>query len=328
MTALAISFDDILDAHARIGSLARRTPVLTSATADRLSGAQVFFKCENFQRTGAFKFRGACNALSLFSAQQRARGVIAFSGGNHAQGIALSARLLGMPALIAMPHGAPACKIAATRAYGAEILMYDRYRDDREAIARRVADERGMTLIPSFDHPHVMAGQGTAVKELIEEAGVLDVVVLPLGGGGLLSGGATPAKAMLPACRVIGVEPAAGDDGRRSLQSGSLVTIAIPDTIADGAQAVHLGHHTFPVIRSLVDEIVTVDDAALVQAMRFFAAIMKIVVEPTACLGAAAVLGGENDMRGKRVGVVLTGGNVDLARYGEWLRGGGTGFSY
>jgi threonine dehydratase len=328
MTSLAISFDDIINAHARIGALARRTPVLTSATADRLSGAQVFFKCENFQRTGAFKFRGACNALSQFSAQQRARGVIAFSGGNHAQGIALSAQLLGMPAMIAMPHGAPACKIAATRAYGAEILMYDRYRDDREAIARRIADERGMTLIPSFDHPHVMAGQGTAVKELIEEAGALDVVVLPLGGGGLLSGGATAAKAMLPGCRVIGVEPAAGDDGRRSLQSGSLVTIAIPDTIADGAQAQHLGQHTFPVIRGLVDEIVTVDDAALVQAMRFFAAIMKIVVEPTACLGAAAVLGGENDLRGKRVGVVLTGGNVDLARYGAWLQDGDAGFSY
>jgi len=319
MTPLAISFDDIVQAHARIGALARRTPVLTSATADRLSGAQIFFKCENFQRTGAFKFRGACNALVRFTPQQRACGVIAFSGGNHAQGIALSAQLLGMPALIAMPYGAPESKIAATRGYGAEILMYDRYRDDREAITGRIAGERGMTVIPSFDHPHVMAGQGTAVKELIEDVGALDVVVLPLGGGGLLSGGATAAKAMLPQCRVIGVEPAAGDDGRRSLHSGSLVTIAIPDTIADGAQAVHLGDHTFPVIRSLVDDIVTVDDAALVEAMRFFAAMMKIVVEPTACLGAAAVFGGPLDVRGKRVGVVLTGGNVDLARFAAWL---------
>ena len=327
MTKLAISFDDIVQAHARIGGLARRTPVLTSATADRLSGARIFFKCENFQRTGAFKFRGACNALSSFTPQQRAGGVIAFSGGNHAQGIALSARLLGMPALVAMPYGAPESKIAATRAYGAEILMYDRRRDDREAITRRLAAERAMTLIPSFDHPHVMAGQGTAVKELIEEAGALDIVVLPLGGGGLLSGGAVAAKAMLPQCRVIGVEPVAGDDGQRSLRSGSLVSIDIPETIADGAQAVHLGHHTFPVIRDTVDDIVTVDDAALVQTMRFFATTMKIVVEPTGCLGAAAVLGGQIAVRGKRIGVVLTGGNVDLARFAGWLADAGeTGF--
>jgi threo-3-hydroxy-L-aspartate ammonia-lyase len=321
MSQLAISFDDVVRAHERLADAAHRTPVLTSSTADELSGAQFFFKCENLQRMGAFKFRGAYNAIACLTSAQRSRGVIAFSSGNHAQGIALSARLLGVKAVIVMPTDAPAIKIAATRGYGAEVVSYDRYTEDREAIAKSLAEERGLTLIPPYDHPDVMAGQGTAAKELFEEVGALDMLLVPLGGGGLLSGCATAAKAMHPGCRVIGVEPAAGNDGQRSFRSGKIVHIDTPATIADGAQTQHLGQLTFPVIQQKVDDILTADDAELVKAMGFFASRMKMIVEPTGCLAAAVAFGPQLDRRGKRIGVILSGGNIDLARFASLIQG-------
>jgi threo-3-hydroxy-L-aspartate ammonia-lyase len=319
LSDLAISFDDIAAAHDRIRAEAHRTPVMTSVTADGLVGARLFFKCENFQRMGAFKFRGAYNAVAQFSPAQRARGVVAFSSGNHAQGIALAARILGVAATILMPTDAPAIKVAATRGYGAEVVLYDRYGEDRDAIGRRLAEERGLTLISPYDHPHVMAGQGTAAKELIEETGPLDVLLVPLGGGGLLSGCATAAKAMSPGCSVIGVEPEAGNDGQQSFRSGEIVRIETPKTIADGAQTQFLGQYTFPVIRQRVDDVLAVSDAELASAMKFFAIRMKMIVEPTGCLGAAAAFGGQLDLRGKRVGVILTGGNVDMARFASLI---------
>ena len=320
MSQLPICFDDIIKAHERIAKVAHRTPVLTSTTFDALTGAQVFFKCENFQRSGAFKFRGAYNAIAQFSAEQRARGVVTFSSGNHAQGIALSARMLGVKAVIVMPLDAPAIKVAATRGYGAEVVLYDRYTEDREAIGRQLAEARGLTLIPPYDHPHVMAGQGTLVKELIEEVGQLDALLVPLGGGGLLSGCATAAKAMLPACQVFGVEPQAGNDGQQSFRTGQIVHIETPETIADGAQTQHLGNYTFPVIQQRVDDILTVDDGALMDAMKFFAGSMKILVEPTGCLAAAALFSRQIDLQGKKVGVVISGGNLDLMRFAALLQ--------
>ena len=320
MTSLAISYDDVVAAHERIRSVAHQTPVLTSTTADAQSGAQLFFKCENLQRVGAFKFRGAYNAIAQFSPDQRAHGVVAYSSGNHAQGIALAARLLGVKAVILMPTDAPAIKLTATREYGAEVVLYDRYTQNRDAIGMALAEERGLTLLPPYDHPHIMAGQGTVAKELIEEVGPLDVLIMPLGGGGLLSGCATAAKALNPACTLIGVEPAAGDDGQQSFRSGRIVRIETPKTIADGAQTQFLGQYTFPVIQQRVDDILTVTDAELVEAMKFFAGRMKLVVEPTGCLAAAAAFGPQLDLKGKRVGVVLSGGNVDLARYAALLQ--------
>ncbi|WP_454731184.1 MULTISPECIES: threo-3-hydroxy-L-aspartate ammonia-lyase [Cupriavidus] len=320
MSELAISYDDVAAAHRRLEGVAHRTPVMTSTYADANSGAELFFKCENFQRMGAFKFRGGYNAIAQFTPAQRKAGVIAFSSGNHAQAIALSARLFGVRAVIVMPQDAPAIKIAATRGYGGEVVLYDRYTEDREAIGRRLAEEQGLTLIPPYDHPHVMAGQGTAAKELFEQAGPLDVLITPLGGGGLLSGCAVAARALNPDCQVIGVEPEAGNDGQRSLRSGKIVHIDTPETLADGAQTQHLGNLTFPVLRSLVDDVVTVSDAELVEAMAFFAGRMKMVVEPTGCLGAAAVFSRRIDVGGKRVGVVVSGGNVDLARFASLLQ--------
>ncbi|WP_322103603.1 threo-3-hydroxy-L-aspartate ammonia-lyase [Paraburkholderia sp. J41] len=312
---LPITFDDVAAAHERLRGIAHRTPVLTSRTANERTGAELFFKCESLQRMGAFKFRGAYNAIAQFTPEQKARGVITFSSGNHAQAIALSARLLGVKAVIVMPHDAPAVKVEATRGYGGEVVFYDRYTEDREALGKRLAAERGLTLIPPYDHAHVMAGQGTAAKELFEETGELDLLLTPLGGGGLLSGCATAAHAMSPGCTVIGVEPEAGNDGQRSFQSGQIVHIDTPKTLADGAQTQHLGELTFAVIRERVSEIVTVSDAELVDTMKFFASRMKLVVEPTGCLAAAAVLHGKVDVRGKRVGVVISGGNVDLLRF-------------
>lgn len=320
MQRLAISYDDIAAAHERIAVAAHRTPVMTSRTADGLTGASLFFKCENLQRMGAFKFRGGYNALAQFTPEQRARGVVTFSSGNHAQAIALSARLLSMRAVIIMPKDAPAAKVAATKGYGAEVIFYDRYTEDRDAIGKRIAGEEGLTLIPPYDHPHVMAGQGTAAKELLEETGPLDVLLTPLGGGGLLSGCATAAHALAPNCEIYGVEPEAGDDGKQSFESGRIVHIDTPKTIADGAQTQHLGTHTFPVIRQFVSRILTVSDAELVNAMRFFAGRMKLVVEPTGCLAAAAVFNGRVDVRGKRVGIILSGGNVDMERFAGFLR--------
>jgi threonine dehydratase len=317
--SLAIDYADVESAHARLQGVAHRTPVMTSQTADALTGARLFFKCENFQRMGAFKFRGAYNALAQFNPEQRRLGVCAFSSGNHAQGIALSARLLGIPAAIVMPQDSPAVKMAATRGYGAEVIVYDRYTEDREAIGRKLAQERGMTLIPPYDHADVMAGQGTAAKELFEDAGSLDLLLVCLGGGGLISGCAVAARQLSPACRVIGVEPEAGNDAQQSKRSGRIVRIDTPRTIADGAQTQFLGQLTFPVIQALVDDIVTVSDAQLIDAMRFAASRMKMVVEPTGALAMAAALQGAVDLRGKRVGVIISGGNVDIAQFAGYL---------
>jgi threonine dehydratase len=329
---LAITFDDVAAAAQRLQGHSHRTPVLTSRTADDATGARVFFKCENFQRMGAFKFRGAFNALAQFSAAQRERGVIAFSSGNHAQATALAARILGMPSVIVMPRDAPAAKLAATRGYqqgmaGSEVVLYDRYTEDREAIGRQLAQERGMTLVPPYDHPHVMAGQGTAALELVEQVreldgGGLDALLVCVGGGGLIAGCAVAATHLLPAVQVWGVEPEAGNDTQRSLAEGRIVHIDTPATIADGAQTQHSGQLTFPVIQQRVRGIVTVTDAQLVQAMRFFAERMRMVVEPTGCLAAAALFSpamGLPDLRGQRVGVVLSGGNVDMRRFCELL---------
>jgi threonine dehydratase len=313
------TYADVQAAAERIRGHAHRTPVLTSRRVDAEIGASVFFKCENFQRMGAFKFRGAFNALSRFDEAQRRAGVITFSSGNHAQAVALSAGILRIPATIVMPHDAPASKVAATRGYGASIVVYDRYTEDREEIGRALAAERGMTLIPPYDHADVIAGQGTATKELLEEVGELDALFVCLGGGGLLSGAALTTRAQSPACRIYGVEPAAGDDGLRSLRAGSIVHIDAPATIADGAQTQHLGHLTFEIIRREVDDIYTATDDELVEAMRVFATTLKIVVEPTGCLGFAAVRRLASTLAGQRVGVLVSGGNVDLDRYAALL---------
>jgi threo-3-hydroxy-L-aspartate ammonia-lyase len=315
------SFDDVAAAAARLDGHAHRTPVLRSRTADALLGATVYFKCENLQRAGTFKFRGAFNALSRLGAAQRRAGVAAFSSGNHAQAIALSAQLLEIPATIVMPHDSPAMKIAATRGYGAEIVSYDRFTGDREAIARALATERGMTLIPPFDHRDVIAGQGTATRELIEEVGALDHLFVPMGGGGLASGTALAARALSPHCKVYAVEPEAGNDGQRSFRTGAIVHIDVPRTIADGAQTQHLGALTFAIVRRELADVLTATDAQLVEAMRFFAERMKMVVEPTGCLGFAGARHGGVELRGARVGVIISGGNVDIVRYAELLRG-------
>ena len=312
-------YADVVAASERIAGVAHRTPVLTSRTANSELGAEVFFKCENLQRMGAFKFRGAYNALAKFDAGQRRAGVVAFSSGNHAQGIALSAQLTGIPATIVMPHDAPPSKIAATRGYGAEVVLYDRYTQDREQIGRDLAQQRGLTLIPPYDHPDVIAGQGTAAKELFEEVGPLDTLFVCLGGGGLLSGSALSTRALSPATKLYGVEPEAGNDGQQSFRSGTIVHIDTPKTIADGAQTQHLGHLTFPIIRRDVDDILTVSDEQLRAEMRFFAARMKIVVEPTGCLGLAAARAMKDQLQGQRVGIIISGGNVDVARYAELL---------
>jgi threonine dehydratase len=319
--SLAITYDDVAAAAQRLAGVAHRTPVLTSHTADAQTGAQLFFKCENLQRMGAFKFRGAYNALAQFSPEQRRQGVVAFSSGNHAQAVALAARLIGMPATIVMPQDAPAIKIEATRGYGADVVLYDRYTEDREAIGQRLARERGMTLVPPYDHPHVMAGQGTAALELMQEVGRLDLLLVCVGGGGLISGCAVAASHLQPECRVIGVEPEAGNDVQQSLQRGEIVHIEVPRTIADGAQTQQPGRYTFPVIQALVSDIVTVSDDALRRAMRFFGGRMKIVVEPTGCLAAAAAFEGAIEVRHRRVGVIVSGGNVDLARYAALIAG-------
>jgi threonine dehydratase len=327
MTELAIGSADIAAAAARLHGVAHRTPVFTSRTADQRTGARVYFKCENFQRMGAFKFRGAYNALAQFTPAQRRTGVIAYSSGNHAQAIALAARLLGMPSVLVMPNDSPAAKLAATREYqhgqpGSEVVLYDRYSEDREAIGERLAAERGMTLVPPYDDAQVMAGQGTAAAELIEETGPLDLLLVCVGGGGLIAGCAVAARHRVPGIAVVGVEPEAGNDTQLSLARGEIVHIDTPQTIADGAQTQHSGRLTFPVIQRLVQGIVTVSDAQLVATLRFFAERMKMVVEPTGCLAAAALLEGVVQARGQRVGVIVSGGNVDLARYAGFLSGG------
>jgi threonine dehydratase len=307
---MTVTWEDVVAASERIAGVAHRTPVLTSTTLNELTGAEIFFKAENLQRMGAFKFRGAYNAISQFTPEQMQAGVIAFSSGNHAQAIALAAKLLGTSATIVMPEDAPEIKLRATREYGARVILYDRYSENRETIGQLLADEEGGTMIPPFDHPHIIAGQGTAVKELIEDAGELDVVITSLGGGGLLAGSALATHALCPNAAIYGVEPEAGNDGQQSFRSGEIVTIETPRTIADGAQTLHLGDLTFPIIREHVTDIVTATDEQLLDAMRFMAFRMKQVVEPTGCLPLAAVLNGAIDVRGKRVGMVLSGGNV------------------
>jgi threo-3-hydroxy-L-aspartate ammonia-lyase len=313
------TFDDVAAAAGRIAGIAHRTPVLTSRTFDSRAGARVFFKAENLQRAGAFKFRGACNAIANLDPAARERGVLTFSSGNHGQSLAYAGQLQGVPVTVLMPQDAPAMKIAATRGYGAEVVHFDRYKDDRDVLGAKLAAERGLTLIPPYDHPDVIAGQGTAALELIDEVGDLDVLLAPLGGGGLLAGCALAARQRSPGCRVVGVEPEAGNDGQRSFRSGAVVRIPTPKSIADGALTTYLGEHNFPIIRSLVDDVVTVPDEALVEMMRFFAERMKIVVEPTGCLAAAAVLRGVYPCEGKRVGVVISGGNVDPAAFARFL---------
>jgi len=313
---LAVDFADVARAHERLEGHARRTPVLTSSTVDARTGAQVFFKCENFQRMGAFKFRGAYNALAQLTAEERGRGVVAFSSGNHAQAVALAGRELGVPAVIVMPTDAPPVKLEATRGYGAEVVLYERGKEPREAIAAQLAKERYLTVIPPYDHPHVVAGQGTAAKELFEDTGPLDMLLVPCGGGGLISGCAVAAHRMAPNCRVIGVEPAAGDDAARSFRSRTLQTVDNPQTIADGARTPSLGKITFPLVLHYVSDIVTVGDTQLLDSMFYLWERMKLVVEPTGALGAAALLEGAleaaHPTRGLRIGVVLSGGNVDL----------------
>jgi threonine dehydratase len=314
---VTVSLADVRAAAARLDGVAHRTPTFTSRTLDERTGGHVVLKAENLQRGGAFKFRGAYNALASLPPEQRTRGVAAFSSGNHAQAVALAASLLEMQAVILMPADAPAGKLAATRGYGAEVVTYDRYTEDREVLGTALAEERGLALIPPFDHPDVVAGQGTAALELLEDVPDLEVIVTPLGGGGLLAGTALAAEGR----RIVGVEPEAGDDVRRSLAAGERIRIDVPATIADGLQTTSPGTITFPILQRLVDEVVTVSDTELVEAMRFLFERLKLVVEPSGAAGVAALLAGRIDLKGRRAGVVLSGGNVDARRFGELLGG-------
>jgi len=310
--ALPVTYEDVAAAAGRLLGRARRTPVMTSLTVDARTGARVFFKCENFQRMGAFKFRGAFNALAQLPAEARRRGVLAYSSGNHAQAVALAGRELGIAVTIVMPKDAPAVKLEATRGYGAEVVLYDKHTTSREALSEAIAAERGLAVVPPFDHAQVIAGQGTAAKELIEDAGPLDYLFVPCGGGGLISGSAIAASRLSPGCKVVGVEPAAGDDATRSFRSRQLQSCHNPDTIADGARTHSLGTLTFPLVLALVHDMTTVSDAELLSGMLYLWERMKIVVEPTGALGAAGLFERGYPVAGKRVGVIVSGGNVDL----------------
>ena len=317
------TFDDVRAAARRLEGHAHRTPVMTSNTADTLLGAHIFFKCENLQRMGAFKFRGAFNAMSMLNPAQQKSGVVCFSSGNHAQAVALSGRLLGIATTILMPADAPPLKIAATRDYcgeGGSVVLFDRFKDDREALANALATERGMSLIPPYNHVDVIAGQGTAAMELIEQVGQLDFLFVCTGGGGLLSGSALSARALSPHCKIYGVEPEAGNDVQQAFAKGEIVKIATPKTIADGAQTQSVGTLTFPLIQRDVDGIVTASDAQLVEGMKFFAERMKLLVEPTGALSFAAARHAGLPITGKRVGVIVSGGNVDLQRFAELVK--------
>ncbi|MFC7388371.1 pyridoxal-phosphate dependent enzyme [Sphaerisporangium rhizosphaerae] len=318
---LPVTLDDVHDAAARLKGVAHRTPVLRSRTLDALAGAEVFLKCENFQRVGAFKFRGAYNAVSRLSPEQRARGIAAYSSGNHAQAIALAARELGGTAVILMPEDTPRSKMDAAAGYGAEIVTYDRYTGDRVAIGEALAADRGLALIPPYEHPHVIAGQGTAALELLEEVGELDALVVPVGGGGLIAGSATVAKGLPGRVRVVGVEPEAGDDTRRSLGAGERVSIPVPRTIADGLAADVPGELTFSINRRLVDEIAVVADDEIRAAMRLAFERMKIVMEPSGAAALGALLAGRVDRVPGRVGVIVSGGNIDAVRFAELVAG-------
>jgi threonine dehydratase len=309
------TLDDVERAAARLSGVALRTPVLTSRTLDDACGATVFAKAENFQRAGAFKFRGAYNAVASMSSEARRRGVATYSSGNHAQAVALAAALHDVPAVILMPEDAPASKVAATRGYGAEVVFYDRYGEERDSVGDALGVDRAMTRVPPFNHWDVIAGQGTAALELLEDCGELDLLLVCVGGGGLISGCATVAAAQARPPRVVGVEPEAGDDVRQSLESGQIVTIATPRTIADGQQTTAPGDKTFAVIEQHVDAIVTVSDAEIVESMRFAFERMKIVLEPSGASALAALRSGKLDVAGARVGVTLSGGNIDAARF-------------
>jgi threo-3-hydroxy-L-aspartate ammonia-lyase len=310
-----LQFADIQLAAARIAGVAHRTPVLTSRTLDALLGAKVFMKAENLQRMGAFKFRGGYNAVNVLSDEERSRGVVAFSSGNHAQAVALAAQLHGCGATIVMPHDAPALKLAATRGYGAEVVIYDRYKEDRATIAKALVAERQSTLIPPFDHLPVMAGQGTAALELIEDAGPLDALIVCAGGGGFLSGCAVAAKHLLPKIEVFGAEPERGNDMQQSLRSGRIVSIDVPRTICDGQQTQAVGHHPFEVIQAMVKDVLAVSDPTVVEAMRFAFERMKVVLEPSGACALAALMAHREQFKGQRVGVTLSGGNVGLDRF-------------
>jgi len=317
-TPAAVTFEDVLAAARRIAGVARVTPVMTSRSLDERLGARVILKCENLQRAGAFKFRGAYNAISKLDEGERARGILAYSSGNHAQAVALASRLLGAKATVVMPADASAAKRKATEGYGARVVAYDRAREDREEVARKLQADGNPVLIPPFDHPDVVAGQGTSALELFDETGALDLLLVPCGGGGLLSGSAIAAKRLSPGCRVIGVEPEAGDDATRSFRTGTLQTVRNPATIADGARTPSLGAVTFPLVRQYVDDMVTVSDDDILRAMRFLWERMKLVVEPTGALGLAAAWRGAVDVRGARVGVIISGGNVDVSSAFPW----------
>ncbi|MGP4016165.1 threo-3-hydroxy-L-aspartate ammonia-lyase [Saccharopolyspora sp. 5N708] len=313
-----VTVDDVRDAAKRLDGVAHRTPVVTSSTLNELVGAEVFLKCENFQRMGAFKFRGAYNAISRLSPEQLSRGVAAYSSGNHAQAVALACRLLGATAVILMPEDAPTAKLDATRGYGAEVVTYDRYSENREVLGQRLAADRGLTLIPPYEHPHVMAGQGTTALELLEETGPLDALLVPVGGGGLIAGCSTTAKALNPAIRVVGVEPDSADDTKRSLAAGERVTIPVARTIADGLAADTPGELTFSVNQRLVDEIVLVSDDEIRSAMRLAFERLKLVIEPSGAVGIAALLAGRITPP-PRIGVVISGGNIGLPRFTDLL---------
>jgi threonine dehydratase len=312
-----VTIDDVRAAASRLKGVAHRTPVVTSRTLDERTGAQVFLKCENFQRMGAFKFRGAYNRIVQLDPQQRRGGVVAFSSGNHAQGVALASKLLGVPAVIVMPDDAPKAKIDATREYGAEIILYDRYRSHRAEIAQKICDERGATLVPPFDDPEIIAGAGTAALELFEDVPDLDMFVAEVGGGGLLSGSSIAARAANPAAEIFGVEPEAGNDFQQSLQRNEIVHIDVPRTIADGLQTQAPGKLTFPIVSHYARGIVTVSDDELRETMRFVFERLRMVVEPSGGAALAAVMSGKIDVRGKRVGVIISGGNVDIQRFTE-----------
>ncbi len=319
--APAVTLADVQEAARRLDGVANRTPVISSRTLDERAGCHVVLKCESFQRGGAFKFRGAYNRISRLDPDERRWGVTAFSSGNHAQGVALAARLLGVPAVIVMPADAPSVKLAATRGYGAEVVLYDRLGEDREEIGRRLSAERGLTLVLPFDDPVVVAGQGTAALELLQDVPDLDALVVPVSGGGLIAGCATAAKGLRPGIRLFGVEPANGDDTRRSLAAGERVTIPIPATIADGLRVTAPGRLTFPIVRRLVEAVVTVSDAEIVEALRFLLLRMKLVVEPSGAVGVAALLAGRIQAACRRVGVIVSGGNIDPRLLAELLGG-------
>jgi len=315
----SVTLDDVRAAAQRLRGIVHRTPVLTSRTLDEITGARVFLKCENFQRMGAFKFRGAYNRIVQMTTQERRGGVVAFSSGNHAQGVALACNLLGVPAAIVMPSDAPKSKVAATQAYGAEVIFYDRHRSHRAEIAEQLRAERGATLVPPFDDPHIVAGQGTAALELLEDVPDIDTIVTPVGGGGLTSGTAAAAHGINPSISLFGVEPQAGNDVQQSLRKGEIVHIDVPRTIADGLQTQAPGDLTFPMMREHVKDVVTVTDDQLREAMRFAFERMKIVIEPSGAAPLAAIMSGAIDPHGKTIGIIISGGNVDLSRFAELL---------